>query len=42
MFQMANPGPVVGQYFHFRRFAPAGNDYAPSRFHTEAMRPSTA
>jgi GST-like protein len=38
MFQMANVGPIVGNFFHFRRFAPAGSDYALDRFRNETRR----
>lgn len=38
MFQMANVGPVIGNYFHFRRFAAEGNEYALTRFGNEARR----
>jgi GSH-dependent disulfide-bond oxidoreductase len=38
MLQMASIGPMSGQTVHFSRFAPAGNDYALSRFKTELNR----
>ena len=38
MFQMANVGPIVGNLFHFRRFAPPGSDYAFERFRNETRR----
>jgi len=38
MFQMANVGPIVGNFFHFRRFAPPGSDYAFERFRNETRR----
>ncbi|MEZ4332505.1 MAG: glutathione S-transferase N-terminal domain-containing protein [Myxococcota bacterium] len=38
MFQMANVGPIVGNLFHFNRFAPPGNDYALDRFRNETRR----
>jgi len=38
MFQMANVGPIVGNFFHFRRFAPPGSDYALERFGNETRR----
>jgi GST-like protein len=38
MTQMSTVGPMFGQYVHFLRFAPAGNDYSKSRYHTQAMR----
>ncbi len=38
MVQMSTVGPMFGQLVHFRRFAPAGNDYSLSRYRTEAHR----
>ena len=38
MTQMSTVGPMFGQYVHFVRFAPPGNDYARSRYLTQAMR----
>jgi len=38
MTQMSTVGPMFGQYVHFMRFAPAGNDYSKSRYFTQAMR----
>jgi len=38
MFQMASIGPMFGQNFHFRMFAPPGNDYSRSRYATEVER----
>ncbi len=38
MIQLTGVGPAFGQTFHFRRFAPAGNDYSVSRFSTEVRR----
>ena len=38
MLQMAAVGPYFGQVVHFSRFAPAGNDYALSRYKTEVNR----
>jgi GST-like protein len=38
MTQMSTVGPMFGQYVHFLRFAPAGNDYAKSRYFTQANR----
>jgi GST-like protein len=40
MTQMSTVGPMFGQYVHFIRFAPAGNDYSKSRYLTQAMRVS--
>jgi GSH-dependent disulfide-bond oxidoreductase len=38
MVQMTTVGPMFGQYVHFVRFAPAGNDYARSRYATQVHR----
>ncbi len=38
MIQMAGIGPASGQLVHFKRFAPAGNDYSLSRYQTEVKR----
>jgi GST-like protein len=38
MTQMSTVGPMFGQFVHFLRFAPAGNDYSKSRYLTQAMR----
>ncbi len=40
MTQMSTVGPMFGQYVHFLRFAPAGNDYSKSRYLTQASRVS--
>jgi GSH-dependent disulfide-bond oxidoreductase len=40
MTQMSTVGPMFGQYVHFMRFAPAGNDYSKSRYLTQVMRVS--
>ena len=40
MTQMSTVGPMFGQYVHFMRFAPSGNDYSKSRYFTQAMRVS--
>jgi GSH-dependent disulfide-bond oxidoreductase len=40
MTQMSTVGPMFGQYVHFMRFAPAGNDYSKSRYLTQATRVS--
>ncbi len=36
--QLSGVGPMFGQYTHFRMFAPPGNDYAESRYRTQAAR----
>jgi GST-like protein len=36
--QLTGIGPMFGQYSHFRNFAPKGNDYAESRYKTQAAR----
>src|SRR5665213_1295050 len=38
MIQVAGIGPMFGQFVHFKRFAPAGNDYSASRYQTEVKR----
>jgi len=38
MVQMTNVGPMCGQLVHFKRFAPAGSDYAVSRYNTQVHR----
>lgn len=38
MIQLTGIGPMFGQLTHFKRFAPAGNDYALSRYQTEVYR----
>jgi len=38
MTQMSTVGPMFGQFVHFMRFAPAGNDYSKSRYLTQAVR----
>ncbi len=40
MTQMTTVGPMFGQHVHFVRFAPPGNDYAKSRYTTQAVRVS--
>ena len=38
MVQMTGVGPMFGQFVHFWRFAPKGNDYGLSRYRTQALR----
>ena len=38
MVQMTGLGPMSGQFVHFLRFAPSGNDYAKSRYATQMRR----
>jgi GSH-dependent disulfide-bond oxidoreductase len=38
MVQMTGVGPMSGQYVHFHRFAPKGNDYALHRYRTQMHR----
>ena len=38
MVQMTQLGPMFGQYVHFWRFAPKGNDYAFDRYRTQVIR----
>jgi GST-like protein len=38
MVQLTGVGPMFGQHVHFNRFAPAGNDYAKSRYATQVHR----
>jgi GSH-dependent disulfide-bond oxidoreductase len=40
MTQMSTVGPMFGQFVHFLRFAPGGNDYSRSRYQTQALRVS--
>jgi GST-like protein len=42
MTQMSTVGPMFGQFVHFVRFAPGGNDYSKSRYLTQAHRVSEA
>jgi GST-like protein len=42
MTQMSTVGPMFGQFVHFLRFAPPGNDYSKSRYLTQASRVSEA
>jgi len=42
MVQMTTVGPMFGQFVHFLRFAPAGNDYSKSRYATQAHRVTEA
>src|SRR6267142_3447113 len=38
MVQMTLVGPMFGQYVHFMRFAPKGNDYSLDRYRTHVRR----
>jgi GST-like protein len=38
MVQLTGVGPMFGQFVHFTRFAPSGNDYARSRYATQISR----
>jgi len=38
MVQMTLVGPMFGQYVHFMRFAPKGNDYSLDRYRTQVHR----
>jgi GSH-dependent disulfide-bond oxidoreductase len=38
MVQMTQVGPMFGQYVHFWRFAPKGNEYALDRYRTQCLR----
>src|ERR1700733_141200 len=38
MTQMSTVGPMFGQFVHFQRFAPPGNDYSKSRYMTQTIR----
>jgi GST-like protein len=38
MWQMGGLGPMAGQAHHFRRYAPAGNEYSADRFVKETAR----
>jgi len=38
MVQMTQLGPMFGQYVHFWRFAPKGNDYSLDRYRTQVIR----
>ena len=38
MVQMTLVGPMFGQYVHFMRFAPKGNDYALDRYRTQVRK----
>ena len=38
MIQLTGIGPAFGNYTHFSRFAPKGNDYSVARYKTEMLR----
>jgi GST-like protein len=38
MVQMTTIGPMWGQYVHFWRFAPKGNDYSLDRYRTQVKK----
>jgi GST-like protein len=38
MVQLTGVGPMFGQFVHFFRFAPQGNDYSLSRYRTQVKR----
>lgn len=38
MVQLTGVGPTFGNFVHFARFAPQGNDYSHSRYQTEMLR----
>ena len=38
MVQMTQFGPMFGQFVHFWRFAPKGNDYSLDRYRTQVIR----
>ena len=38
MVQMTLVGPMFGQYVHFMRFAPKGNDYSLDRYRTQVRK----
>jgi GSH-dependent disulfide-bond oxidoreductase len=38
MIQLTGVGPTFGQFVHFTRFAPPGNDYSLGRYRTEMRR----
>ena len=42
MVQMTTVGPMFGQFVHYLRFAPPGNDYSKSRYLTQAHRVTEA
>jgi GST-like protein len=35
MLQMSSIGPMIGQYVHFQRYAPAGSEYALERYESQ-------
>lgn len=36
--QVANVGPMFGQYVHFSKFAPAGQEYGSGRYRTQVLK----
>ena len=38
IMQVTSTGPMFGQFVHFMRFAPKGNDYSLSRYRTQVRR----
>ncbi|HVC59787.1 MAG TPA: glutathione S-transferase N-terminal domain-containing protein [Acetobacteraceae bacterium] len=42
MVQMTTVGPMFGQFVHYLRFAPPGNEYSRSRYLTQAHRVTEA
>ena len=37
MIQVSSIGPMFGQFMHFYRYAPPGNDYAMARYRTQVV-----
>lgn len=38
MIQMSGQGPMFGQFIHFKRYAPSGNNYSVDRYTSECAR----